>query len=190
MSNVHATYEKTVFGTWLYILSDFLFFGTLFAVYAFFKGDKNTSDLFPLKWALFESILLLLSSTSAGLAGAYLHRKNRKYTLMYFFFAFVLGLSFVSIEVSNLVSLFNQGYTWKVSAFLSSYFTLIGTHAMHVIFCLFWMIVLLFPLFFQEITDRDVRRLTCFRMFWQFLNIVWIFIFTVVYLLGVEGYYG
>lgn len=184
------TYDRAVFGMWLYILSDFLFFGTLFAVYAFFKDYALADQIYQLGKAFYATLALLLSSTSAGIAGAYLHRRDRKKTLIFFFLAFLLGLFFSFVEWSHWSDLLGKGYTWQSSAFLSAYFTLIGTHQLHLLFCLFWMVVLIFPLFFQEISARDVRRLTCWRMFWQFLNIVWIFIFTVVYLMGVEGMYG
>ncbi len=189
-SGVQDTYDRAVFGTWLYILSDFLFFGTLFAVYAFLQKGNDTNKLFSLKYAFGETLILLSSSTAAGLAGAYLHRKDRRNTLIYFFLAWILGAGFAALEFLNLFSIASRNYTWDQSAFLSAYFTLIGTHGLHIVFCLFWMIVLLLPLFFTQIRDVDVRRLTCFRMFWQFLNIVWIFIFTIVYLMGVDGYYG
>lgn len=191
-SSLHAdqeAYSKATLGTWLYILSDFLFFGVLFAVYAFFQDLKLANELYRLNYTFYATLLFLISSASAGLAGAYLHRRNRAYTLVCFLCAFFFGACFLTIECSNLVTIFNKGYSWESSAFFSAYFTLIITHGLHVAFCLFWMIVLLFPLFFQEIRPRDVRRLTCFRMFWQFLNIVWIFIFTIVYLMGVEGIY-
>jgi cytochrome o ubiquinol oxidase subunit III len=86
---------------------------------------------------------------------------------------------------SGFASLIQEGNGWQKSGFLSSYFTLVGTHAFHMVFALLWIFVLLPPIFLYGVTDRDIRRLTCLRMFWQFLGIIWVTLYAMIYLVGV-----
>lgn len=178
----HGIYSKTVFGFWIYILTDFILFGTLFATYSVLRsstfGGPSGHDLFRLPYMLIQTFILLISSFTVGLAGASAHRQNKKWTISFFAITFLLGIVFVGMELSDFTRLINGGNHWRRSAFLSIFFTLVGTHALHMIFALLWVIVLIVPVWREGITPVSVRRLTCLKMFWQFLNIIWVFIFT------------
>ena len=187
----HDAYARTTFGFWVYLLTDFILFGTLFAAYAVLANSGYSrpegKELFNLPCALLQSILLLLCSFTVGLGGAYAHRKDKKSTLVFFALTFVIGLLFFWIQLSDLSRLLQMGHDWTKSAFFSMYFTIIGTFSLHMVFALAWVIVLLIPVWReQEISHVSLRRLTCLKMFWQFLNIIWIFIFSFIYLFGVK----
>ncbi len=184
-----GTYSKTVFGFWVYIMTDFMLFTTLFATYDVLHnsvfGGPSARDLFNLHYTLLQTLIILTGSFVIGLGSAMAHRRHRSWTLILYFIAFLLGIVFFGMQLGEFGRIMGQGHDWKQSAFLSIYFTLVGTHALHVLFALVWFIVLLIPVIMHGVTDASIRRLTCLRMFWQFLGVVWIFIFTVVYLLGV-----
>lgn len=184
------SYSKTVFGFWLYLLTDFVLFATVLASYFVLRnstfGGPTARDLLPLSLTLAQSVLLLLASLTAGIGNAYAHRKQRKPTLFWFSLTFAIGLLFTLLEYDGMAHLIEQGYGWQKSAFLSAYFTLIGTHFAHMIFALLWTIVLLPAVLFSPIHTTCLQRLTCLRLFWQFVNLIWIGIFTLVYLMGVS----
>lgn len=184
-----SLYDKTTFGFWVYLLTDFVLFGTLFATYAVLRhstfGGPSIRDLFELPYVLAPALILLISSFTVGLGTATAHRKNKKWTIALFGITFLLGIVFVIMELTDMIRLVNCGSGWQRSAFLSAYFTLVGTHAAHMLFALLWTLVLIFPVWQEGITPVHLRRLTCLKMFWQFLNIIWVFIFSLVYLLGV-----
>lgn len=182
----HDLYAKTTFGFWIYLLTDFVLFGTLFASYAVLRtstyGGPGPSELFNVPFKLAPTFVLLLASLTVGLGSAFAHRKNRKGTLIFYTITFLLGIGFLVMELSDLSGLLQKGHSWKNSAFLSAYFTLVGTHFAHMVFALLWIIVLMPPVITEGITAMSLRRLTCLKMFWQFLNIIWMFIFSFVYL--------
>ncbi len=185
----HNPYARTVFGFWLYLMSDLILFGALFAAYAVLShstfGGPSGRELFRLSFTHIQTLVLLTSSLTAGLAGAAAHRGNKKATISLFGLTFLLGVVFMWMEFSEFSNLVGAGHGWNKSAFLSAYFTVVGTHGLHVLFGLLWIPVLLIPVWREGISHVSVRRLTCLRMFWQFLNIIWIFIFSFVYLMGV-----
>lgn len=184
----HDIYSNTVFGFWIYLISDFILFATLFAVYEVLRnntfGGPPAKELFNIHFAFFQAIVLLIASFTAGLGGVYAHRRNKNKTLLCFALTFLLGLAFMRWEIKEFLYLIDTGNSWQRSGFLSGYFTLVGTHGAHMIFALLWIPVLLYPLWRDGITDTSLRRITCLKIFWQFLNVVWIFIFTFVYLMG------
>jgi cytochrome o ubiquinol oxidase subunit III len=184
----HDPYSKTVFGFWVFLMSDFILFGTLFATYAVLNGGTyggpSAGELFSLPFNLAQTLVLLLCSFVSGLAGAAAHRRRRNWTLALFGLTFVLGALFLGMMLTEFSGLIAAGHAWHQSAFLSAYFTLVGTHGVHLLFGLLWIPVLLIPVWKEGIGHATLRRLTCLRMFWQFLNIVWIFIFSFVYLMG------
>jgi cytochrome o ubiquinol oxidase subunit III len=187
----HDAYSKTTFGFWIYLMSDFILFGALFAAYAVLRdatfGGPSASELFNPFFTLVQTLVLLCSSLTAGLGGASVHRKNKRNTLLFFALTFLLGIIFMGMEFDELSRYVNLGHGWDKSAFLSAYFTIIGTHGVHVLFGLLWIIILLVPVCREEeLSHVSVRRLTCLRMFWQFLNVVWVLIFSFVYLMGIE----
>jgi len=186
----HDPYSKTIFGFWLYLLTDFVLFGTLFAVYAVLMnstfGGPGAQALFSRPYAFLESFFILLASFTIGIAGAYCHRENRRMTLLYLAITFIIGAIFFWMQLAEFGRLLSQGHSWKNSAFLSAYYSLVGTHALHIFFGLLWIPVLAWPVWKYGFNFVNLRRITCLKMFWQFLNIVWIFIFTIVYLMGVN----
>jgi cytochrome o ubiquinol oxidase subunit 3 len=186
----HDPYSRTILGFWLFLMSDFVMFGSFFATFAVLShstfGGPSAKDLFSPHYAFLQALLLLTCSFTVGLAGAAAHRKNKKETLVLFGLTFLLGLGFLIMMVSEFSRLLSAGHGWEKSAFLSAYYTIVGTFAAHVLFGLLWIIVLIIPVLRQGDTYVSIRRLTTLRMFWQFLNIVWVFIFSFVYLLGVD----
>lgn len=182
----HDTYSKTTFGFWIYLLTDLMLFGTLFAAYAVLHkstfGGPSPKELFHFSNTYLQTYILLISSFTVGLAGAMTHRRNKKWTIGFYAVTFVLGVIFTWIEFAEFARLIESGNSWMRSGYLSAFFTLIATLIAHMIFALLWMIVLIIPVCLYGVQRVSIRRLTCLRMFWQFLNIVWIFIFTIVYL--------
>lgn len=184
----HDTFSRSVFGFWVYLMTDFMMFATLFATYAVMKestfGGASIKELFSLSYMSVQTFVLLVAAFLAGLASMAAHQMKKKLAVALFLLVFLFGLVFFWMQMSELFRLHADGYTWKNSAFLSAYFTLIGTHAVHVFFALLWIPVLLVPIPWKGINLDCLKRLTCLRLFWQFLNVVWIFIFAVVYLMG------
>lgn len=185
----HDSYSKTTFGFWVYLLTDFMFLATIFASYIVLCkntfGGLTPRDIFTLPYATIQTLVMLCAAFTSGLAGAYLHRRSKGGTLFFFFLTFLIGLVFLGMMGHEFSHIFAAGYSWKSTAFLSMYFTLIGMIGLHVIIGLLWMIILIIPVFKQGITAVSLKRLTCLRMFWQFINFVWVLIFTFVYVLGV-----
>lgn len=185
----HDVYSKTTFGFWLYLISDFMLFATIFSAYLVLRdstfGGPGARELFNIDFTTFQTLLLLCAAFTSGLGGVSAHRKLKGATISWFFVTFIFGLGFFGMQVNEFVRLTATGNDWAKNAFLSGYYTLVGTHALHMVFALLWVFVLLIPIFKEGITPLHIKRLTCLRMFWQFLNIIWIFIFSVVYVLGV-----
>jgi cytochrome o ubiquinol oxidase subunit 3 len=183
------TYSKTTLGFWMYLMTDCLLFGTLFATYAVLHnstfGGPTSKELFNLPIAFLETMILLISSVTCGFAVISSLNNNRKAVLGWLSLTFVLGASFLALELHEFHSLVQEGNSWTRSAFLSSFFTLVGTHGTHIAVGLLWIIVLLFQISRAGITVDTFRRLVIFSMFWHFLDLIWIFIFTFVYLMGV-----
>lgn len=183
-------YDRTLFGFWLYIMTDCILFSTLFATYAVLHngtfGGPSGKDIFSLPYVLGETFLLLTSSFTSGLAMLAAHQRDKAKVLIYFAITFLLGFSFLAMELHEFRHLVLEGNSWQRSAFLSSYFTLVGTHGLHVTFGLLWMAVMLFNVSIRGISMSTLRRLSCLNMFWHFLDVIWIFIFTIVYLMGVQ----
>lgn len=184
------TFSRTVLGFWIYLMTDCLLFTTLFTTYGVLHGNTfggpTSHQIYNLSTALAETIVLLFSSVTCGLAVLAACKNKRSVALIWFAISFLLGASFVTMELTEFTHLFQEGYSWQRSAFLSSFFTLVGTHGTHVTVGLFWLIVLMVQLFFTGLTATTFRRIVCFSMFWHFLDLVWIFIFTFVYLMGVS----
>jgi cytochrome o ubiquinol oxidase subunit 3 len=184
------TFTKTVFGFWLYLMTDCLLFGTLFCAYLVLRpqtfGGPTSKDIFDLQLVFSETMILLVSSLTCGLALLASLKQDVKKVISWLIVTFFLGSVFLAIEFYEFKTLIGEGASFQRSAFLSSYFTLVGTHGLHITFGLIWTAVLIFQLFFSGITLETFRRLVVFNMFWHFLDLVWIFIFTFVYLNGVR----
>ena len=183
-------YEKTVFGFWIYLLTDFVLFSVILATYFVLRnsthGGPGAADLLPLGFTFWQAVVLLTGSLTAGLFENMAFRKNKGGTLLFLGVTFILGLLFLGMQLSSMGALIARGATWQASAFLSAYYTLLGTHALHIVIALLWTLVLT-PLVFRfGLVPKSIQRFTCLRLFWQFLGVMWVAIFTIVYLLGVN----
>lgn len=186
----HAAYNKTIYGFWIYLMTDCVLFATFFAAYAVLHkntfGGPSAHDLFSLPYALNETLILLISSFTCGIAMLSAHRNQRYMTLGLFFITFLLGISFLALELTEFHHLVEEGNSWQRSAFLSSYFTLVGCHGLHITCGLLWTLVMMAHVLIRGLTESTLRRLTCLSLFWHFLDVVWVLIFTVVYLMGAK----
>lgn len=184
----HTDSDKTLLGFWIYLMTDCILFGTLFATYIVLHqntfGGPGGSELFDMPFVLAETIILLTSSFTCGLAMIAVRKKNKSLTSILFGITFVLGATFLAMELYEFNHLIHGGNDWQRSGFLSSFFTLVATHGLHIAVGLLWLIVMGWQLFRRGFTEGTIRRFTLFSMFWHFLDIVWIFIFTFVYLMG------
>lgn len=180
------TNDRLLFGFWVYLMTDLLMFSILFACYAVLHGNTNGGpsgrELFSMPGALTETLLLLTSSFTCGI-GMYAARSGQKrQTLLWFGITFLLGLSFLGLELKEFHEFISAGHTLTTSGFLSSFFVLVGTHGLHITFGLLWMAITLVFTIKRGLTKPMVRKLSYLSLFWHFLDIVWIFIFTIVYL--------
>lgn len=182
-------FARVTFGFWAYLMTDCIIFATLFATYAVLHtgtfGGPTTHDLYRLPIAFAETMALLLSSVTNGFALLAALKNKKNQAVFFLTLAFIFGAAFVFMEVTEFHHLVRDGHDWTKSAFLSSFFTLVGTHGLHVTIGLFWMANMIAQIFFLGITMDTFRRLVVFSLFWHFLDLVWIFIFTFVYLIGV-----
>ncbi|HVV26013.1 MAG TPA: cytochrome o ubiquinol oxidase subunit III [Candidatus Saccharimonadales bacterium] len=182
--------NKTLFGFWVYIMTDCVLFASLFATYAVLHnntyGGPPGGQLFDLPNVLVETLLLLTSSFTCGLAMLSAHRRAKNQVLGWFLVTFLLGAAFLAIELTEFHHLAATGNSWRRSGFLSAFFTLVGTHGLHITVGLTWMLALMIKVAKGGLGRATVRRLTMLSLFWHFLDIVWIFIFTVVYMMGVH----
>jgi cytochrome o ubiquinol oxidase subunit III len=182
-------FSKAVLGFWIYLMTDCILFATFFITYAVLRnntfGGVTAQELFTLKIPFIETMLLLLSSLTCGLALLEASKNRTKLVKIYLFFTAILGISFLVAEITEFTHFIGEGHSFTTSAFLSSYFGLVGAHGLHIIAGLLWLLVLFFQLIFLGLTVDTYRRLLLFNMFWHFLDVIWIFIFTFVYLGGV-----
>lgn len=181
------TYDKTVFGFWLYLMSDCVIFGTLFATLIVLRAGYVDKELFSMPYVLTETMILLTSSFTCGLAGLAAYNKSKPGFLFWTALTFLLGAAFLGMELYEFNDLVQEGHSWTRNAYMSSYFTLVGTHGLHIAFGLLWMAILVPFVLKQGLHADNVRKITLFGLFWHFLDIIWIFIFTIVYLLGVSA---
>lgn len=180
--------NKTAFGFWVYLMTDVVLFASLFAAFAVLRnntfGGPTGGQLFSLPYVLTETVILLTSSFTCGLAILAARNQSKKQVLFWFGMTFILGIAFLGMELSEFHRLAIEGNSWHRSGFLSSFFTLVGTHGLHITIGLIWMAVSFFLVIKRGLGRAMIRRLTLLSLFWHFLDIIWIFIFTVVYLLG------
>ena len=191
--------STTTFGFWAYLMTDLVLFASLFATYAVLHantfGGPSGKDIFSANFVLLETLILLTSSFTMGLSMLAVHnyraeqvsdqKKAKARVLRGMFVTALLGIAFVSLEFSEFARLVVSGSGPQTSAFLSSYFTLVGTHGLHIVVGLIWMIVLMAAIMKRGLTESNSRKLLLLSTFWHFLDLVWIFIFTIVYLLGI-----
>lgn len=184
----HKSNDKIVFGFWVYLMTDLLMFAVLFAVFAVLRGNTfggpPESAHYDLWFVLVETMILLTSSYTVGLAMIAAKAKNLKATLFFLFTTFVLGAAFLGMELYEFGKLISEGHGWWASASLSAFFALVATHGIHIAAGLIWMIFIVIYILKRGLTDSSIGKLTLFSLFWHFLDIVWIFIFSIVYLMG------
>jgi cytochrome o ubiquinol oxidase subunit III len=180
---------STMLGFWIYLMSDSLIFAILFATYGVlsrsYAAGPSPADLFELPLIALNTTMLLLSSITYGLAMLEVERRRMGLTLFWLAVTGLFGLGFLSIELYEFGHLIYEGATPQRSAFLSAFFTLVGTHGLHVTFGIIWLVTLMFQLPMHGFIPDNHRRLMCLGMFWHFLDVVWIGVFTYVYLMGV-----
>lgn len=178
-----------VFGFWLYIMSDCLLFASLFATFIVLNfpgiGGADLKNFIDLNYVLVETFVLLASNFIFCLAVLNLYKQNLLKVQLWLAGSFLFGLIFVVMEVLEFIHLAKEGFRWDVSGKASAFFTLVGTHGLHVSFGLLWILVLIVQLPLIKADHIAKRRMTYLGLFWNFLDIVWIFIFTIVYLMGV-----
>lgn len=183
------TVVMQTFGFWLYLMSDLIIFATLFATFAVLGGNyangPTGKDLFDLPYLLGETLFLLCSSVTYGLVMLAVHEGKKQWVLVGLAVTLLLGLGFVYMEIHEFYGLVAAGHGPDKSAFLSSFFTLVGTHGTHVTFGLIWMAVMMGQVAVKGLTSPVQSRLLRLGMFWHFLDIIWIGIFSIVYLMGV-----
>ncbi len=184
----HDAGANKVFGFWIYLMSDCLLFATLFATYAVLShatADGPTGrDIFNLPFVLVETFLLLFSSITYGIAMIGMNKGDKDQVKAWLGLTFVFGLCFVAMELYEFHHLISEGYGPDRSAFLSGFFALVATHGLHVTAGLVWIIIMMVQITKKGLNSVNQTRLMCLSLFWHFLDVVWICVFTVVYLLG------
>ncbi len=187
--HAHDGGDNKLFGFWVYLMTDCILFASLFATYAVMRhnyaGGPDGKELFDLRYVFIETMLLLFSSFSNGFAMLSVHRRLRSATLKWLLLTAALGMGFVGMEVYEFRHLVMEGNGPDRSGFLSAFFGLVGTHGTHVSIGLIWMGTMMWQLAHKGITPAITSRLLRLSLFWHFLDIIWIAVFTVVYLMGV-----
>jgi cytochrome o ubiquinol oxidase subunit 3 len=185
----HHPENSTLLGFWLYLMSDCLIFACLFATYAVlgrnYAGGPTGAELFDLPLVAMNTAFLLLSSITYGFAMLESQRKNLRATMIWLAVTGLLGLCFLALELYEFNHLIHQGAGPHRSGFLTAFFALVATHGLHVTFGIVWLITLMFQLKRHGLIPENGRRLMCLSMFWHFLDVIWIGVFTFVYLMGV-----
>ncbi|QCO68122.1 cytochrome o ubiquinol oxidase subunit III [Luteimonas yindakuii] len=187
--NKHHPENGTLLGFWIYLLSDLMIFGALFATYGVlgrsYAAGPSGADLFDLKLIAINTALLLVSSITYGFAMISMQRRHVKGVIGWLAATGLLGVGFLAIELYEFWHLISLGAGPQRSAFLSSFFALVGTHGLHVLFGVIWLVTLCVQVNKHGLTRANTRRVACLSLFWHFLDVVWIGVFTFVYLMGV-----
>ncbi|MDB5619493.1 cytochrome o ubiquinol oxidase subunit III [Tardiphaga sp.] len=184
----HPEGGSTMLGFWIYLMSDCLIFAVLFATYgvigANYAAGPSPKDLFELPLVALNTAMLLFSSITYGFAMLSAQEGNTRSTQLWLALTALFGLAFLGIELHEFHSLIHDGATPQRSGFLSAFFTLVGTHGLHVTFGLIWLVTLMVQVGKHGLIAANKRRLMCLSLFWHFLDVIWIGVFTFVYLLG------
>lgn len=185
----HHPENGTSLGFWLYLMSDCLIFAVLFATYAVlgrsYAAGPSGADLFDLKLVAINTGFLLFSSITYGFAMLEMEKQKVKTTLVWLGITGLFGLAFLAVELYEFHHLIEEGAGPHRSAFLSSFFALVGTHGLHVTFGIIWLVTLMVQVAKHGLIAANKRRLMCLSMFWHFLDVIWIGVFSFVYLMGV-----
>jgi cytochrome o ubiquinol oxidase subunit 3 len=182
----HDDGSKTTVGFWIYLMSDCLIFAALFATFGVLvnstAGGPGGKELFGLPFVLGETALLLISSFTFGVAVLNMHAGQKNKVIGWLALTFLLGAGFIGMELVEFAELIHEGASPSTSAFLSAYFTLVGTHGLHVMCGLLWLVVMMHQVHRYGFDAMTRRRLACLSLFWHFLDLIWICVFTFVYL--------
>ncbi|WP_274650752.1 cytochrome o ubiquinol oxidase subunit III [Paenibacillus humicola] len=186
----HDQESLKLFGFWIFLITDCILFGTLFATYVVLRnstaGGPEAHELFEMPGVIAETFILLTSSFTSGLAVLSMHQGSKRGLIGWLAVTAVLGASFVGLEVTEFVKMVTVEHaTIATSGFLSGFFVLVGTHGLHVSVGLIWMTALMIQIGRRGITSVTTRKVGVISLYWHFLDVVWIFVFTVVYLMGV-----
>jgi len=183
--------RMNILGFWIFLGAEIVLFGTLFAVFSVlntrYAGGPTPKDLFEIKDVMVETILLLTSSFTMGLAIYEMRRHNRNGMLLWFIITILLGAGFVFMEITEFIHYVHEGATMQTSAFLSSFFVLLGTHGLHVSMGIGWASMVILQILSRGLTPVTARKTFIIGLYWHFLDVVWIFIFTFVYLARMVG---
>ncbi len=184
----HPEGHSTMLGFWMYLMSDCLIFAILFAVYAVLGGNYAAGpapkDLFDLPLVAVNTSMLLFSSITYGFAMLAMYRNKVAQTQVWLAVTGLFGLCFLGIELYEFAHMIHLGATPQRSGFLSAFFILVGTHGLHVTFGIIWLITLMIQVGQKGLIQANKRRLMCLSLFWHFLDVIWIGVFTFVYLFG------
>jgi cytochrome o ubiquinol oxidase subunit 3 len=182
----HDDGSKTTVGFWIYLMSDCLIFAALFATFGVLvnstAGGAGGKELFGLPFVLGETAMLLISSFTFGVAVLNMHAGQKNKVIGWLAVTFLLGAGFIGMELVEFAELIHEGASPSTSAFLSAYFTLVGTHGLHVMCGLLWLVVMMHQVHRYGFDAMTRRRLACLSLFWHFLDLIWICVFTFVYL--------
>ncbi|OXS57735.1 cytochrome o ubiquinol oxidase subunit III [Cohnella sp. CIP 111063] len=185
----HDLEGMRLMGFWIFLITDCILFGTLFATYVVLSGNTaggpTGAELFEMPGVIAETFILLTSSFTSGLAVLAMNRGDRKGLISWLAVTVVLGAAFITLEVTEFVTLVHEGATISTSAHWSAFYTLVGTHGLHVSLGLVWMIAIMIQLGRHGINSVTRRKVNVISLYWHFLDVVWIFVFTIVYLLEV-----
>ncbi|MBP3040899.1 cytochrome aa3 quinol oxidase subunit III [Bacillaceae bacterium Marseille-Q3522] len=177
-----------IFGFWIFLGAEIVLFATLFGVYGVlntrYAGGPTQTDIFQMKDVYIETVLLLTSSFTCGIAIFEMRRRNLKGLLTWLIITLLLGGGFLYMEINEFIHYVHLGATMQTSAFLSSFFVLLGTHGLHVTMGIGWAILIIIQLLTRGLTPVTARKTFIVSLYWHFLDVVWIFIFTFVYLAG------
>ena len=180
--------SKGKLGFWIYLMSDMVLFSALFATFMILRNATNGGvsghDIFDLPYIFIETVALLCSSVTSGIAYIAATSQRKRLFIGMMVLTIALGLVFLVMELSEFHHLAMEGHSWAASGFLSAYFTLVGTHGLHISVGLLWAIIMVLVTLKRGLNFNTIRRVGLFSLFWHFLDLVWIFIFSIVYLTG------
>ncbi|CAM4328858.1 cytochrome o ubiquinol oxidase subunit III [Paenibacillus alkaliterrae] len=185
----HDQESMKTFGFWLFLITDVILFGTLFATFVVLRlntdGGPTGAELIEMNGIIISTFILLTSSFTSGIAVLEMNKGNKRGLILWLAITALLGASFIYLEVTEFIHLVHEGANIGTSAYWSAFFTLVGTHGLHVSVGLVWMIALMLQLRRRGITPVTKRKVNIISLYWHFLDVVWIFVFTIVYLMGV-----
>ncbi|MGG1632924.1 cytochrome o ubiquinol oxidase subunit III [Paenibacillus sp. FSL A5-0031] len=185
----HDQESMKMFGFWLFLITDVILFGTLFATYVVLRlntdGGPTGAELLEMNGIIISTFILLTSSFTSGIAVLEMNKGNKRGLILWLAITAVLGASFIYLEVNEFMHLVHEGANIGTSAYWSAFFVLVGTHGLHVSLGLVWMIALILQIRRRGITPVTKRKVGIISLYWHFLDVVWIFVFSIVYLMGV-----